>query len=99
MKIKIDQSLKSLEGKEIKDGKNAITLKNIMVEACVTAIKGDEAQSGEEKLKLYQLATKIQEAKKEIDLTIEEIALIKDRIGKGYNVLTVGQAWQMLEGK
>jgi hypothetical protein len=99
MKIKTDQSLKTLEGKEIKDGKNAITLKNIMVEACLTNLKGDDGQSGEEKLKLYQLATKVQEAKKEIDLTIEEIALIKERIGRGYNILTVGQAWQMLEGK
>jgi len=44
------------------------------------------------------LATRIYANPEELDLTIEEIAKIKQLIGKGYGPLIVGQAWDMLEG-
>jgi hypothetical protein len=93
MKINFNQPIKNIQGEEIKD----LTLKVVSVESLLATFS-DEQISGEEKAKRYLLATRIY-ANEELELTVEEIAKIKQLIGKGYGPLIVGQAWEMLEGK
>ena len=94
MKINFSQTIKNIKGEEIKD----LTLKSISVEALLATFDDERSLSGEEKAKRYLLATRIY-ANDELDLTVEEVAKIKQLIGKGYGALVVGQAWEMLEGK
>ena len=94
MKINFNQPIKNIQGEEIKD----LTLKIISVEALLATFSDEQSLSGEEKAKRYVLATRIYANPEELDLTIEEIAKIKQLIGKGYGPLIVGQAWDMLEG-
>ena len=94
MKINFSQQLKNLKGEEIKD----LTLKVVSTEALLATFDDERALSGEEKAKRYLLATRVY-ANEELDLTVEEIAKLKQLIGKGYGPLIVGQAWEMLEGK
>ena len=56
----------------------------------------DEQASGEEKFKRYQLAERISAAGPQ-DVSVEEVALIKRLIGKGYPPMVVGPAWLALE--
>jgi len=97
MKINFMQTLKELSGAPICVGEKNLTLKDA---ACnvLSAAFSDEQISGEEKAKRGLLAFRIY-VNQEIDLTVEELGLIKKLIGKGYGPIVVAQAWDMLEGK
>lgn len=92
MKINFNQVIKNIKGEEIKD----LTLKSVSVEALLATFADEQSLSGEEKAKRYLLATRIY-ANDELDLPVEEVAKVKQLIGKGYGPLIVGQAWDMLE--
>jgi len=53
--------------------------------------------NGEKKLERYQFAKKIHESNGLVDLRSEQITLLKELIGKSYPVLTVGQAYEILD--
>jgi len=98
MVVEFDVELHSLDGSVLQDSATQkITLKNISVNALLTP--ADEKLAGEEKLKRYNLAQKIYASTAGIDMTTEEIALVKKLIGEIYPPLIVGQTWAMLEGK
>lgn len=95
MKINFNQPIKNIKGEDIEN----LTLKTISVEALLAAFDDERSSlTGEEKVKRYHLATQIH-TNDEIDITVEDISLIKKLIGKGYGALIVGQAWEVLEGK
>ena len=52
--------------------------------------------AGEEKLKRYKLAMLIYDNDAP-ELSIEDLAKIKELVGKAYVPLIVGQVWSMLE--
>jgi len=104
MKIKLTQSLKNIDGKElhkeiVENGK-VVELKALfqLKDVCVNALmtNTEEKIEGQEKMRRYLLATKIQKAN-ELDLKSEEIVLLKKVIGEMYGVLVVGQSFEMLE--
>ena len=93
MKINFNQPIHNIQGEDIKD----LTLKSISVEALLATFSDEQSLSGEEKAKRYLLATRIYADSEGLDLTVEEIAKIKQLIGKGYGPLIVGQTWEMLD--
>ena len=95
MKINFNQNLKKLDGTDLEN----ITLKSVTTEVLQLAFQDEQGLSGEEKAKRWVLATRVYANPGNIDLTIEEVSLIKKLIGKAYGPLIVGQAWEMLEGK
>lgn len=102
MKIDMSQQLRGLDGKpvSIKDGGENVPMKlsNVCVNALLTPLEEDKKQSGEDKFKNYQLSQKIYE-KGEVELEAQDIAKVKERVGKCFGPLVSGQAWDMLEGK
>jgi len=72
---------------------------NRKIEGEAVGIDTDGALTGEKKFELYNVANKINSCKKEVELTVEEIALIKERIGKSFIIEVIGQAWNLLEAK
>jgi hypothetical protein len=94
MKINFNQQLKNLRGEDLPN----LTLKAVAIEALLAMYEDERTLTGEEKAKRYLLATRIY-ANDELDLTVEEIAQVKQIIGRGYGPLIVGQAWDMLECK
>jgi hypothetical protein len=100
MLINFTHEIKQLDGKSIPGlgGKEKTTLKDVAVDALLAQFQDEQNLSGEEKCKRYVLATRIY-GNDEIELTVEEVALIKKLIGRGFSPLVVGQAYSMLEGK
>jgi hypothetical protein len=97
MKIKVNQKIKDAEGNEITlQGKPAMTLRDVIVNSILTPDQGDDEKKKWEK---YEIFKKIKESKNEVELTIEEIALVKQCIGKFQPPLVMGQCWEMLENK
>jgi len=79
-----------------KDAKN-FTLAKCCVNALYAQFEDEKNLSGEEKIKRYNLAEKIYAAKDKIDVTAENIALLKKLIGKAYGALIVGRAYELLD--
>lgn len=99
MKINVDTVMASIDGQPLKgpDGKSDATLKNISVVALMTMFDQDKAMQGDEKLRLYEMATKIN-AGGEIELAPEDVVLLKKRIGFAYGPAVVGPAYKLLNG-
>ena len=98
MNLNLDQVLLNLDGSPLMDGTEPVTLKKICVSACLNAIGGGEdAQlSSEKKLSLYRVALAVSNGGV-VDVSVEDRALLKERIGKMYFPLIVGRAFTMLE--
>jgi hypothetical protein len=99
MLIDVTQTLKTLSGQVMKDvdeNQNAIdaTLRLAIVNALLAPTKGQE--SGVDKVKKYELAKKVY-TQDSVELSAEDITLIKSRIGEVFQVNIVGQCFEMLE--
>ena len=110
MKIDFTQALNDpMEGKpmeygghcptcgDIKDPK-PITLKFVAYKALTDMSRGDDQLTGEKKAEQGALAIVIATCN-EPELKVEEVSMIKERIGKVWGPLIVKLAWDMLEKK
>lgn len=101
MKVKTDVVLTNLDGEPLKDADakgEAVdaTLKMCVINALLApAQQGQKPETGVEKLKKYNLASKVND-NEEIELSAEEISLIKDRVGELFPPLVVGQVFKLL---
>ena len=94
MKYKLNIPLRELDGNVVVDpNKKIITVAS----QCVLALCVNEEIDGMEKMKRGELAEKIFKAKDELDLTIEEVALVKQLVGKYLSTVAVMQIWRLLE--
>ncbi len=78
--------------------KVSVTLQSVCVNTLLATTQKDANISGTEKLKRFNLASKIQ-ANDSVDLTAEEITLVKKRIGEISVPLVIGKAYELLEQK
>jgi len=100
MVVNLGKGLFTLDGEIIPDMKNEpATVRGVAIEALFATFKGEENLSGEEKMKRWELASKIKAESDPVEMTVEEVALLKKLIGKAYGALIVGQAWKVLEGE
>lgn len=90
MKINFTQQLVDLKKESIGP------LRDYATHALSVAVDGDDRRGGADKVKLWALAVRIMDAD-ELDLPVEDVAMIKERIGRYYPPLVVGQAWAMLD--
>ena len=92
-----DASINGLNGQPIKDENgDSIILKSLTINALEGNFEDERNLLGEEKDKRGLLADKIF-AGGEIDVTPEEIVLIKQLIGKAFPTLLVTRAYQLLD--
>ena len=100
MKIKLNQKFTGIDG--IKSLPNTetkcdLSLKDVCINAVLQPGKEDTEK---QKYAAYELFVKIRDCKTaEIELTIEEVAKIKKKIGLIYMPLILGQAFDFLECK
>lgn len=74
-----------------------LTLKLAVCEALTTGVEGDHALEGDKKLHQYKLARRIKKSAGPVDVSAEDITLIKARLAKRYNSLVVGQCYEIIE--
>ena len=77
------------------DDKTPVTLKQMLIQACLS-----DSQNGDnsKKVKKYSLYRDLKRAKKELNLSSEDIVLLKEAI-MNWPTLVVGQTHEMLEGQ
>lgn len=92
-KYNLDTQITDLENKPFADG---ATLRTVLLGACLSTLRGDELMDEKQKVPIYLLSKKISE-KGDIELTAEDVVLLKGRVGKAYNPLVVGRAYEILD--
>ncbi len=93
MKRNLEVALRDLDGKLFEDGS---VLKTVLFNAVVAPLQADATLSTDKKMALYGLAKRVHAGGVQ-DFTAEEIALMKERIAVLYNVLVIGQVFELLD--
>lgn len=71
----------------------------VLADVCVNALMlPEQGANGKQKYKQYELAKAIS-AKASVDVSAEDISIIKELVGKHYAPAVVGVVWDMLEGR
>lgn len=96
MKVNFSKKLPNLDG-SVADG--APSLKEVVLKALLDDLRGDEHQTGKDKFDRALLAQRVHHSEGEADVTAEEIATMKERIGRAFSPLLVLGAWNALEGQ
>lgn len=103
MKRNLNIVLKTLDGEPLKEDNNGtvrdVLLSRLAVNALLVNYPDEQSLSGEEKVKRFKLAQQINDADGDVEITAEQVALLKSLIAKGYTPLVVGQAYEILEGE
>lgn len=96
MQINMAQVLQDIYGKPVKrpDNGEEATLRYVCIEALLSA--DDVNPSEQEKLKRYEIALKLS-GQDQPELSIEEAAKLKERVGKIYGAGVVGPVFGILE--
>lgn len=95
--------LKNEKGEFVyEDGKQVFHLKpltyRVIFSIALNTWLKDEQPTAEDKGKIYQLSTKIYSSD-EPDFTVDDLAFIKERVGKVHNALIYGRVSDLLEPK
>ena len=104
MKINMDSVMTAFDGQPLmdKDAKGnpfKLTVKVVILEGLLRVHISDERLSGMEKMKRFDLAKRVFDAKDMVEITPEEVVMLKDVIGLKLPVLIVGQMYKILDGK
>jgi hypothetical protein len=94
MKIKINQNLVGIDNLPILDNGKVLTLRDVSVAAVLTPVQEDDSKK---KMNKYLIFKKIADAHETVELTAEEITIIKEASGKIHPPLIYGQLCEMLE--
>lgn len=101
MKIDFSAKITAFDGTDILEDDKPVTLAIVAVNALVTPLPDQRGQpeqiDGMTKVRNASLAERIFKDGKKADLTVEEVALIKERVGRAYGPLAVMRAWSLLE--
>jgi hypothetical protein len=96
MLLKVSTVLVQYNGKPIVDNGVEATVRDAVVNAVLVAVPGDKPI---QKFQKDELARKIYNVKEEVELTAEEVVMVKERVGECFAPIVVGQVWRLLEGK
>lgn len=93
MKKNFEEAMLDHEGKPYTDG---LTLKTVALTALTMEAIGDERMTASDKVKIFLLATKLAPGGT-IDLSVEELTLLRERIGKTIRPIACGYAFKLLD--
>lgn len=98
--IDFTQSLLTLDGKPAKASTEkdapALTLSDVAVNSLEATVESDRGLSGEKKFAMDALARKLYKNSHCV-LSVEDLALLKSRIGIVYGPMVVGDAYRLLD--
>ena len=105
MKINFDSEILDLENKPITETVEGKVVNSTLKKICVNALMANlptpqnvPQETGMEKFKKFNLSKKIYSGG-EVEITAEDITLIKKEVGLCYSAVIVGPVYNLLEGK
>lgn len=103
MKLDVTQEIKQRNGDPMIDndgtGKTVnANVRNALINALEASLKADQSDAPKKKYERSKLADKIYD-NDTVELTSEEVTLIKERVGKVFGAYVVKYLWDLLEEK
>jgi len=94
MRVDLKQEIKAIDGKSVAlfSASKVTVLGDLLISVLLTAT----SKVVQDKLNCWELAVRLQEAGEEIELSVEDVVLIKQLIGNAYGPSVVGRVWEML---
>ena len=96
MKIDFSAAIKDFDGDAVKDGDKEATLGRVACTALLASYADEQNLAAEDKVKRFRLA-EIAAKGGEREVKVEDVALIKQLIGKAFAPLVVGRAYDIIE--
>ena len=97
MRVKVSDQLTDYEGRKLVEGVEPVTFRRVFATALNT-FDENERPAPDQMAMIYALSVKLYTGN-EVDLSLEEAAFIKERVGKTFNPLVYGRTVDLLEGK
>lgn len=98
--INLTSVLRNLDGSPMKESEDEnakdADLKSVILKTCHVTLRGDENLTADQKIKIALLAQRSY-GDHEVEFTVEEIALLKDRISRTYGPIVVLRAFEILD--
>lgn len=95
--MNFDAEILDLVGKPLQNGEDgSMTLNSIACAALINVLQEDQSMSADDKVKMFRLAQVASKGGVQ-DVKAEDVALLKQRIGKMYGALIVGRAYDLIE--
>ena len=103
MKIDFSRTINNLDGVPMQTRIDAdilapLTLARVVTESLLSADESSKSMSGAKKAELFALAMRVHAATEPIDLTPEQVSLIRERVGAVCTTLVCGRAFELLNG-
>ena len=95
--LRVTGRLKNLDGTSIEYKDRWMTKTDAVTNALLFDYSKMPAVAGEEKLRRFKLARTIFAARGDIELSVEDIALIKLLVSNSYPPLISGQVWETID--
>lgn len=95
MKIDFGKMIMDIKDRPIQRDGKPVTLLDVCQEALIASYQDEQNLPSADKVKRFKLAMKLNGA--EPDLELEELALIKTLVGKGFGPMIVGRVYSELE--
>jgi hypothetical protein len=94
MKVDFRTLILDHKGNPIKEADGDLTLGDVTSLSLLMAIEDDKKIDGKEKTRRFKLALK---AEGEQDLSVADVQMIMDRVGKTHPTLICGRVWEILD--
>ncbi len=96
--VELDRVLNDLNDKPFSDAEGGFTLRRAMKAALGNSVPSDQTADAKAKEHCYDLMVQVKNANGELEISSEDVAIIKKRVGEMYPPWIVGQAAKMIEG-
>lgn len=96
MKYRISGAIKGSDKKPIKNEDGTLFTYAQAISTSLLAQPKDDNSTPDDKYKRYKIAMKCMDADS-VDLTMDEIKIVKDLVGKVYTTYTIGKVYDFLE--
>jgi len=96
MKLNPNLALTNFEGtEELREKGEVVTLGKVLINGLLNPMD----EPGKKKAEKFELAIRIKMGGNEVEVTAEEVVLLKEVVGYGFTPLVVGQVYRILEGR
>lgn len=99
----LDAIINDLDGTPIMGpGGKPLTFRSAMVQGLAhenppNPRTGEQSETGEARFRRWSIANKIQNAESEVELSVEDVSLVKTKTGEAFIMVVVGPVWTLIE--
>ena len=98
MRINTNIELKDFKDEPLRDSRGGVLTARDIMSMALNSEDNEHRLTAEKKNQAFQIMSKLWK-QDECELTVEQAALIKERVGLFYSTLTYGRICELLEGK